>query len=237
MNPFIRSFIMFIKQISKDRMLFGVCFAPFISALLFRYGIPSLEIILTGYFNRSVILTPYYLLFDLLLCILTPYMFCFASSMVILAEFDENMARYMAVTPVGKKGYVISRLLFPAVISFIVSILLLVLFSLTVWPFPMIITASLLSGILCIIISLFIVSFSHNRVEGLALSKLAGLITLGLPAPFFIKSGILWLLSPLPSFWIARLCMEQNYFYLLPAAAISAVWLVLLFRRFDKKVI
>jgi fluoroquinolone transport system permease protein len=99
-------------------MLYAVCIAPLLAAFLFRFGIPYIETLLCNYFGKPAIISDYYLLFDLFLAVMTPYMFCFVSSMVILTEYDENMASYMAVTPVGKGGYIISRLLFPAVFPF-----------------------------------------------------------------------------------------------------------------------
>ena len=217
-------------------MLIAVCIAPLLAAAFFFYGIPFVEGILCSYFNETAILAPYYLLFDLMLCILAPYLFCFASSMVMLTEYDENMSRYIAVTPVGKKGYIVSRLIFPAIISYVASVVLLSIFSLTDWPLMLILAVCLISCILCIIVSLFIVSFSHNRVEGMALSKLSGFIILGLPAPFFIDGGIQFMLSPLPSYWIAKLGIEQNYLYMIPSLLVSACWMVLLYKRFERKI-
>ena len=236
MKPLLRSFSIFIRQISNDSMLVVVCAAPILAGLFFHFGIPFVEELLCGYFNQTAILSKYYLLFDLMLSILTPFLFCFASSMVILAEYDENMTNYMSVTPVGKKGYLISRLIFPAVISFVASILLMLCFSLTTWTFPMIAATCMLTCILSIAISLLLISYSHNRVEGMALSKLSGLVTLGLPVPFFLLSDAQYLFSLLPSFWIAKLCTEQNFMFFIPAIFISGVWIYLLYKKFEKKI-
>jgi fluoroquinolone transport system permease protein len=235
MKPLIRSFKMFISQIWHDNMLIAVCIAPLLAALFFRFGIPAIERILCGYFNKTTILADYYLLFDLFLSILTPYMVCFASSMVMLTEYDENMAQYTAVTPVGKKGYFISRLVFPASISFFASVLLMLCFSLTAWSLPLLIIVCFLSSLTSVAVSLLLFSFSHNRVEGMAVAKMAGLIMLGLPVPFFLLSKAQYLFSILPSFWIAKLCLEQSYWLLMPALIMSAIWIWLLYGKFKKK--
>lgn len=235
MKPLLRSFSIFIRQIARDSMLYAVCIAPLLAASFFRFGVPYLETLLCGYFGQPAILAGYYLLFDLFLALLTPYLLCFASSMVILTEYDENIASYLAVTPVGKRGYILSRLVFPAVISFFVSILLMTLFSLTNWTLPMLLSVCLLSSLLSIAISLLLVTFSHNRVEGMALAKLTGIVMLGLPVPFFLTSGIQYLFAPLPSFWIARLSLESKYLNLLPALLTAFIWLWILYGRFEKK--
>lgn len=235
MKPLMKSFLIFIRQIARDSMLYAVCIAPLLAAGFFWYGVPYLEGLLCGYFGQASILAGYYLLFDLFLAVLTPYMFCFASSMVILTEYDENMASYLAVTPVGRRGYLLSRLVFPAVISFFISGILLRLFALTVWTLPMLLTVCLLSSLLSIAVTLLLVSFSHNRVEGMALAKLSGILMIGLPVPFFLTSNIQHLFSLLPSFWIAKLSLEIRYLYLLPALLTSGLWIWVLFGRFEKK--
>lgn len=236
MKPLVRSFNMFIQQIFRDSMLAVVCLAPILTAVVFRFGVPYLEGILCGYFQKTVILANYYLLFDLFLCLITPYMFCFASAMVMLTEYDENMTGYLAVTPVGKSGYILSRLLFPAVISILASLLLLRWFSLTAWTFGLALVTACLTGILSIVISLLIFSFSHNRVEGMAVAKLSGLMMAGLPIPFLVRSEVQYLFAPLPSFWTAKMCLENNGLLLAPALLSSLLWIGLLYRRFKQKI-
>ena len=103
MKPLLRSFAIFVRQIARDNMHWAVCLAPLLTAFFFRFGIPYTETLLCAYFQRKKILADYFLLFDMWLCLTPSYMFCFSSAMVMLTGKDENMAGYMAVTPVGKK--------------------------------------------------------------------------------------------------------------------------------------
>lgn len=235
MKPLYRCFAMFIRQISKDSMLYAVVAAPIVAACVFRFGIPQLEALLCEYFSKNTILSEYYLLFDLLLAVLTPYMICFASSMVMLAEYDENMSCYMAVTPVGKRGYIVSRLIFPAVVSFFASVVLMHFFSLATWSIQGILLACALTGLLSIAVSLMVVSFSRNRVEGMAMAKLTGFMMLGLPVPFFLHSGVQYLFCILPSFWIAKLFIVFNGLLILPVLLTALLWIWGLYGRFEKK--
>lgn len=235
MKPLLRSFGIFIRQITRDNMLWAVCLVPLITALIFRFGIPYAETLLCAYFKRQTILADYYLLFDLWLFLTPSYMLCFASAMVMLTERDENMAGYMAVTPVGKTGYVLSRLILPAAISVPYSMLLIYFFSLTDWNSLMLSAVSLLMSISSTAAALFIFSFSRNRVEGMAMGKMASLIYLGLVVPFFVLSDAQYLVAFLPSFWAAKLCMEGNGLLMLPALAVSFAWIWMLGRRFGRK--
>ncbi len=235
MKSLLRSFGIFIRQIIRDNMLWGVCFTPLLTAFVFRFGIPYVEALLCAHFQRETILTDYYRLLDLILCFIPSYMFCFASAMVMLTERDENMVGYMAVTPVGKTGYVLSRLIFPACISIPFSVVLAYFFSLTDWNFLILLASALLMSLLSIAIALFIFSFSRSRVEGMAMAKMSGLITVGMIIPFFISSDTQYLVAFLPSFWAAKLCIDENMMFVLPALAVSLVWIGLLIRRFRRK--
>ena len=235
MKPLFRCFYMLIRQISRDSMLYAILLAPLMAACVFRFGIPYAETLLCEYFEKTSILSGYYLLFDILLAILTPVMFCFSSSMVILTEYDENITNYIVATPVGKRGYIISRIVFPAVLSFFITAILMSLFALTRWQTLMLLLTISLTCLLSVIISLLIISYSHNRVEGMAMAKLSGVIFLGLPIPFFMSSNIQYLFSLLPSFWIGKLCLEKNYSFVIPALMTSFLMILALYRRFEKK--
>jgi len=125
MKALLSSFNQFCIQIAKDKMLLMVCIAPFLTGLLFKYGIPFAESKLTDYFAQTAILSPYYLMFDLFFVSISPILFCFASAMVILGEIDDKISSYLAVTPIGKSGYLISRLVFPTILAVLATCLLL----------------------------------------------------------------------------------------------------------------
>ncbi len=141
----------------------------------------------------------------------------------------------MAVTPVGKTGYMLSRLIFPAAVAFPFSILLAYFFSLTNWDLLMLSAVSLLTSLSSTAVALFIFSFSRNRVEGMAMAKMSGLMFVGLVVPFFVFSGSQYLVAFLPSFWAAKLCLEKNMLLMLPSLAVSVVWIWMLGRRFERK--
>lgn len=236
MKPIFRSFFMFIRQIFKDSMLMAICGAVILSAFFIRFGVPVIEEALCGYWGKEAILKDYYLLFDLLLALITPYLLCFASAMMLLTEFDENISGYLAVTPVGKKGYILSRLVFPAAIAFIATVILIEWFSLTGRSLGIAVLVSSLTCTASAAASLLLFSFSHNRVEGMAVGKLSGLLMLGLPVPFFLISKVQYLFSPLPSFWIAKLAFTQNMLFLFPALLSSLIWIWFLYRKFYRKI-
>ena len=237
MKANIRSLQMFLRQIRADSMLLFMCFIPLLIAAVFRFGVPFLETTLRSVFEAASILSGCYLLFDLFLTAFTPFFLVFISAMVMLSEIDDNIAAYLAVTPVRKRGYLISRFLYPALLSVLVSVVLMSLCALTDWTVWNMLLACLLSVLLCIPVAMLIVVFSHNRVEGMALAKLSSLVLFGLPVPFFIQSGFQYLFAWLPSFWIAKIFAQQAYWGIAPAVLLSAAWIWAQYRRFERKLL
>lgn len=85
------------------------------------------------------------------------------------------------------------------------------------------------------IVPLFSCSLSRNRVEGMAMAKMASLIFLGLVVPFFVKSDAQYLAALLPSFWVAKLCIEGNSMFILPALTVCLAWIGKLGPKFVRK--
>jgi fluoroquinolone transport system permease protein len=191
------SFRMFLRQIYRDSMLVLILVAPLLAGTFFRFAIPVIEGFLAGYFG-SPILSPFYQLIDLFLSLLSPYMFLFASTMVLLEERDEGIAVYLSVTPVGRNGYIFSRLILPSLIALVVTFCILTFFSLVpgrvLFRFGLSVSASVLALTLA-----FLVFFAAgNRIEGMALVKAASIVLVAVAVPFFIRSPLRFLLSSLP---------------------------------------
>lgn len=231
-----RSFLQMLKQIKSDMMLLMACFAPILCGVIIKFGIPFGEKLMTDYFDVENIVAPYYIIMDLMLSFLTPLMFCFVCAMVILEEADDKIAEYFAITPLGKSGYLVSRLAIPAAISIAVSSILLSLFTLTQLSTTNIIILSLFGAVQGIMISLLIVSFSSNKLEGMALSKLSGLIIFGIFVPFFITGPQQYLLCFLPSFWISKMIEQNNILISVLAFTTAIIWLFVFSKRFYKRI-
>ena len=237
MKPCIRSLQLFIRQIRMDRMLSLFCFLPLLIAVLFRFGVPFLETQLRALLGVPAVLADYYLLFDLFLAVFTPYFLVFLSSMVMLSEIDEHVSAYLAVTPLRKQGYLLSRFLFPAVIAVLVSAVLMTWCTLTRWTLIGILLVCVLAVLLCVPIAMMIVVLSHNRVEGMAVAKLAGLALFGLPVPFFITGGLQYLFAWLPSFWIAKVFVGTDGWAVIPAIVLSLLWIWIFYKWFMRKLL
>lgn len=231
MKRILLSFKLVVRQIVTDGMLLAVCFASILAGAFFRFAIPSLEVLLCSYFDVAFVLQPYYRLFDLLLMILSPYMFCFASAMVMLDEHEQQLTRYLSVTPLQSHGYLISHLAIPAVLAGFASLILLQFFHLTEWSLSQQLGMCILSALTGVVAGLIIFSCSHNKIEGMAMGKLSSLILLGLPIPYLFHDRYQYLFSLFPSYWMARFSIEGSLLFFLLSLALSLAIIPFLYRK------
>ena len=112
-------------------MLLAACIAPVLAGVLFRFGVPHLEQALCAGLHRSVCISPYYALIDIAYVMIAPILLCFSAVMLLLDERDEKIVNAFLVTPLMKRGYLVSRMGFPAAAAFVCTLVLLPLFRLT----------------------------------------------------------------------------------------------------------
>lgn len=230
------SFFQMLAYMRRDRMLFAACLAPVLAGLLFRFAIPLFEAALTDWFHVSAIIAPYYALIDIFFAMLPPAMFCFVSAMFSLEEADEKTAAYLFVTPLGRNGYLAARLGIPSAAAFLVTGVLLPVFRLTALSTADMILLAAGGTLQGIITSLLILTFSSNKLEGMAVTKLSTLMISGAAIPFFIKNEVQYVLSPLPSFWIGKTICENASLYMLPAFILLITWIYFLLKRYLRKI-
>ena len=229
MKRILSSTIQVFKQIKSDPMMFAACFTPFVMGALIKFGIPFLERI------TDFSLQEYYPIFDLLFSIMAPVLLCFAFAMITLEEIDDKVSRYFSITPLGKSGYLFTRLGVPSIISAVIAFIVLLLFSLEKLSIGMTICLALLGSVQAIIVSLMIITLSSNKLEGMAVTKLAALTLLGIPAPFFIDSYYQFSVGFLPSFWVAKAMQNEAVLYFSIGLMVALVWYYFLTKRLFRK--
>lgn len=229
MKRVLSSTMQIFKQIKSDPMMFAACFTPFVMGALIKFGIPFLERI------TDFSLQTYYPIFDLLLSIMAPVLLCFAFAMITLEEIDDKVSRYFSITPLGKSGYLFTRLGVPSIISAVIAFIVLLLFSLEKLSIGMTICLALLGSVQAIIVSLMIITLSSNKLEGMAVTKLAALTLLGIPAPFFIDSYYQFSVGFLPSFWVAKAMQNEAVLYFSIGLMVALVWYYFLTKRLFRK--
>lgn len=229
------SFLHMLKFIRHDMMLFAVLPAPVLVGMVIKFVVPFIPKMLIQFLGTTAVLSPYYGLFDIFFASIVPAMYCFVAAMIILEEHDDHIDRYLYVTGVGRNGYLVSRIVIPAIFAFVVTAALLPVFGLTALSGAEIFFLSLAGTLQGIIIALLIVTVSSNKLEGMAVTKLSSLVMLGAVVPYFVPGTFGFCLSFLPSFWMGKAILENNLVDMLPSCLVAGGWILILQRKFNRK--
>ena len=235
MKAIYRSFLNMLKFIRRDMMLIAALAAPFLAGIAIRFIVPFIEKTLIGFTGMNAVISPYYGLFDILFASVAPAMFCFIAAMVMLEERDEHIDRYLFITGLGKSGYIVSRIVIPALFSFAITAALLPVFGLTTPSAAQILLLSLTGTLQGITIALLVVTLSSNKLEGMAITKLSSLIIFGAVVPYFVPTPFSFFAFFLPSFWIGKAIIENNMIFMLLSIIAAGCWIMILQKKYFKK--
>ncbi|PZD95465.1 hypothetical protein DNH61_13095 [Paenibacillus sambharensis] len=234
------------KQAVRDPMLGLALCAPVLLLIVLRFGLPAAGQLLEAEFGIQLVhYEPLLLAFFLQL---VPLMLGMLTGFVMLEERDERLIGCYAVTPLGKRGYLVYRLLLPFILSLLFTAILLLAGGLGTPSAAESAAAIMLYALQTPLFALVLTAWADNKVEGLALSKAAG-ITVFTPAavafipwPWQLAAGVI------PSYWPVRLMMggvenggadgwlHSPLSTVLMGLIVTGGWLVAVFAVFERKV-
>lgn len=229
------SFKMLSRQIKDDKIGIVMIGFPVLVALTLYFFAPVISESLSARYGMEWNLQRFYPLFD---AMVVAFSFCtpgFASAMVMFSELDDKVVPSLCASPLGRNGYLFSRIGLPAITSVALASILSGTLHLADLPAPMYFTLVLVSSIACMLPGMIVIAFGRNKVEGVALFKMSIFTTFAILIPFFVESWAQWLFGFLPSFWIGKMVKELIYWYVVPALLTIIIWIVPLWKRFLKK--
>ena len=227
----IQSFYQLLNQAKHDIMLIIMFFIPIITGIFFRFGIPLIGELL----EIETFLFPYYSLIDTFLILFVSPIFNYVVAMIVLEEYDEHVTSYLIITPLGIHGYLLSRLGFISILSIPISIILHFLFHLSDIYVINTLFLSLIGMLQGIISAMIMITFSKNKVEGMALGKMTTLFNMAIILPYIITSDIQYLLSIFPTFWISKYLQSSMIYNLVISVLVALLWIIILNTKFHKK--
>lgn len=141
------------------------------------------------------------------LLLTTPLMFGFAVALMLLDERDEGVLTAVSMTPAGKAGFLSFRVAGPVAWSALLTAIAVPLAGLThVAPLRLLALVAL-CGVQAALMPAFLGAFAANKVEGIALSKVATVfIALG-ALGVLLPPAQQWLAWASPHYWLVRLLL------------------------------
>lgn len=235
MKQTMRLFKMGLRQTTQDGMIFAMLPAPFLLGFVIKFVLPYVNQLLEK--NLSFSIVPWYSLADAMLVSLTPMFLGMVSAFILLEERDEGTGLYYQITPVEGYSYLVARIGFPMIWGFLSSLAAVLLLGISHTPFLDILIAAVISTILGTAIAMMVVSFADNKVEGLAISKLSGLIFIGLVAVWFAPAPYAYIGGIFPTYWLGDIMKNGAGILAVSAGLVTGfLWVALFTRRFLRRI-
>jgi fluoroquinolone transport system permease protein len=225
-----------LVRIARDPMFILLCALPLASAGSVRLWAPAGFARLPASMDPGVSANAAIAV----LLLLTPMMFGFVIGLMLLDERDEGVLTAVALTPVGRTGFLAYRMAAPTAWSGIAAVTVALLAGLVAFAPQRLAALALLAGLQTPLLALFLAAYAPDKVRGMALAKV-GSVLIGLGAlAVLAPDPWLWLAAPSPHFWLVRLVIVREAMAIgfwtqwLAALAVhlAALWLLArLFRR------
>ena len=188
-------------------------------ALGMRFGIPALSEWLAR--EHQFDLTPFYVLLMSLNLAMAPMLAGMVIGFLLLDQKDDQTLSALRITPLGLRGYLAYRIASSMVVSTALTIIVMLVAGLTpieLWPL-----ALMAVGIapLAPFFALFLAAFAANKVQGMALTKANGFLTMPPLVAWFVHGPWHWALGIVPTFWPVKA------FWIYSAGEPGWVWYIL----------
>jgi fluoroquinolone transport system permease protein len=186
----------------RDPMLFGLALLPPALALALRLGADTMRAAAPYPGAEAVALV--------VLLLTTPLMFGFAAGLMLLDERDEGVLTAVALTPAGRAGFLAFRVAVPVAATALLTFIALPLAGLMTIPLARLAVLALLAGIQAALLPAFLGAFAGNKVEGIALGKVATVIVALGALAVLMPDRLKWLAWWSPHYWIVALALAET---------------------------
>lgn len=229
------------KNIIRDKFLVYAAIAMplmviVISRIILHWIAPTLK--------DTVPLASNYSMIFMLFVTMIPLVYGFIVAFLILDERDEHLLTVLRVMPISRNSYLIYRMLFLSIFSFIVMLIFPSLSGLlenTQFSYVQYIPIALLFTLLTPFSALMVSSFATNKVQAFAIFKISGTVFLIPLFIFLITSNLKYIFAPVPNFWAFITLKElittgtNDYLHLAIGFVYSIALIAVLFYLFNKK--
>ncbi|MGM0379561.1 MAG: hypothetical protein ACQEQE_07425 [Bacillota bacterium] len=212
------------KQITREPIIILLYLAPILLLTLGKISIIYLENFLQVKNYIFYIISTF--------IVLTSGMLGIATGFMMIDDKDGNIYQLMQITPLGKKGYLINRLLIPSVFSFFYTLIIINLFgNINFLKGTFLILFSIIQTII-FCISIFYLA--NDKVKGLTYAKGLNIFVVFCFIDLFNNRYLTFVGNIFPSFWITKLLKSQLLTDYILSTLVHLFWLIFIIYLFYK---
>jgi fluoroquinolone transport system permease protein len=221
-----------LRKLARDPVLLVGALLPVVLAVVLRVGVPALELVLA---TAGFDLGPHATTIAAGALVISVMMAGWIVGFMLLEERTQQMLTALGVTPLTRRGFLLWRLSLPIAIALLGGLLLVGLGRTGITDPSRALAAVALLAVWAPGFALMLVAFADNEVEGLALAKFGGLVSMLPLVTLYVDGPWVWLAGVLPPFWAVQLLAGGPWWLLAPGLAVSGLWLWWMLRRFSAR--
>lgn len=226
-----------VKLVRRDSLLWWMMGIPIVYALVLRWGLPPLAEWLEPRFD---LMQYSFLIVSYILISVPPIIFGMVIGFLLLDERDDGTLMALRVTPMPFTLYILYRVAVPQVLSAVTTVVAVPLSGVvTVTPLPLVLAASL-AATEAGLVTLLLGAYAQNKVQGFAIMKGFGGITVLPVVAYFMPEGWQLLAGVFPNYWPVKLFWMEDgagvsfWIYLAVGAAYHAALFLVLLKKFQR---
>jgi len=227
------------RNVRRDAMLRWLALAPLALAALIRWVMPGLVTAVSPFLPIDI--TPYFApIMGFSLIILVPYLAGMVIGFLLLDQKDDGTLLALQVTPLSVQGYLLYRLTVPMLVSVLMTLIAAPLSGVIGLGWGALLLVAIGAAPTAPLFALALTAVAQNKVQGLALTKTAGVFMLPPTIAYFVTANWQIVLGLVPTYWPAKMLWTAQagqsvfWFYWVVGLAYQLALLWLLGRRFDR---
>ena len=222
-----------IKQIMRDPIMAMMMIAPVLTTILFKLMVTFLIPFIST--KTGVDISPFFNYILVFVLLINSGMLGIVTGFMMLDERDGNIAELMSITPLGRSGYLVNRLSFASILSFIYSLAGFYVLGLVRLPLITVLFLALLLAIYSAIIGLLIFQGADDKVKGLTFAKALNSFVLFAFTDLFALKWLSVLSWFFPPYWITMVIKSPHSVLICGIALVVHIgWMWVLVRRYWK---
>lgn len=221
-----------LKQIFRDAITGVLLFAPLLMILFFKLIILFLMPVLLQ--KTGFDMEPFYGYFFAVILVLSSGMLGIVSGFQMIDDRDGNITELMAVTPLGRSGYLANRLLLTGVLAFLYTLVAYFVLNIAYINAVVLMFLALMQSIYTSIVGLLLYFGADDKVKGLTYAKALNILMLFTLTDL---TGMQWLTVLswfFPTYWISQVINSHSFTTILLCLIVHLFWLIALILGYFK---
>lgn len=221
------------KKLIREPMMAFLFLVPFMLPLIFKLLIIYLVPFISSITSFNILSYNAYILSFIL--IISPGILGMVVGFMLLDDKDSKIVELMSITPVGRKGYVLLRLIYVFISTLIYTIYNYLIIDIYILSIGTLLYLTLLLSIYGCLIGILLFLFASDKVKGLTYAKALNMMLIFAFADLLDVKWILVLSSFFPTYWITKIIIEpNNLLVLFLGGVVHLIWIGLCYLKLKR---